>query len=450
MPHPYIAFVDAEKGCLDSRQGLARTQEVVLSVWAGREERPSFEKKWWGKTLRPVRGHLDSVYVAGSKALGPLWPRDPERFPKFEQLFDESFGWLNRHIDSLQCYGKFDYGDFKYMTPSTDYMCHPGTKWGEMGEMPREGYWHNNERDPLLGLLLYYYRSGNPAVWERCRIVARHLLDVDICHHPHWGMWTHSYGHCYLSLGKAGAPDHSWLLGSLLWAGASGDPLAWDWVNQMGGALLQLKIDFPNADARTTAVYLHMMCQFYTYTGQAAYLSATHLPVRALLELQNSNGSWPAYLGNRERPKLEGFVEHVVMGLADYYAIRQDDGEVLKSIDKALVYLFGERDEKPVDPGESVLALYALAVLAEVTGSARYAERAANVLNKLHGELNLSPDPIGRGDLWATWGVNNAEMAKASGRPPQFLGQTRPLAPACTLAYGQQCLAAIAKKEKYL
>jgi hypothetical protein len=48
-----------------------------------------------------------------------------------------------------------------------------------------------------------------------------------------------------------------------------------------------------------------------------------------------------------------------------------------------------------------------------------------------------------RGDLWAEWGVNQPG-AKVPGRPPQFLGQTRPLSPVSILAYGQECLGVVA------
>ena len=444
MPHPYIAFLDPEKKCLDARQGMAKTQDVVLSVWAGRGDMPAFEKKWWAQSLRPVVGRLEPRYVAATGALGQVWPRDAQSFPAFEKLFDESFGWLNRHMDIQKCYGKFDYGDFKYFIAATDYLCTPGTKWGEMGEMPREGYWHNNERDPLLGLLLYYYRSGDPAAWERCKIVARHLLDVDIRHFPHWGMWTHTYGHCYVALGEAGEPDHSWLLGLLLWAGGSGDPVAWDWIKRCGERLRGLRMDFTQADARTAAVFLHMMCQFYQYTGEASYFDAAKAPQEALLQLQNPNGSWPAYLGNLKQPRMEGFVEHVVMALADYYSLHTDE-RVRKSLDRALVYLFGEDGDGKPDEGESPLALYALAQLAAKTGEAKYAATASKVLTKLCASQNLSADPTGRGDLMAQWGVNNPDGAKGTGRPAQFLGQTRPLIPSCILAYGSPALAAIAQ-----
>ncbi len=445
MPHPYLAFFDAEEQCLAARQGMAKTQDIVLSLWAGKEGMPAFERKWWNKTLQPVRGQLDPAYVSDTGALGILSPRDAKIFPHFEQLFDENFQWLDRHIDVLRCYGKFDYGDFKYMTAGTDYMCHPGTKWGEMGEMAREGYWHNNERDPLLGLLLYYFRTGNPKVWDRCRIVARHLFDIDICHHPRWGMWTHSYGHCYLAQGKAGEPDHSWLLGMMHWAAISGDPILEEWITRCGEDLRNVPIDFAEADARTVSVYLHIMCQFYLFTSRAEYLDAAQGPVQVLLKFQKANGSWPAYLGNPNQ-SIEGFVEHVVMALADYYAIRRDE-IVLRALNQAVDFLFGKEGEKPVDVGESSLALYALAVLGDTTGSPHYTDLVSVVLEKLHAQLNLSQDPLGRGDPWAQWGINNPEVAKTSGRPKQFLGQTRPLSPASTLAYGQPALALLARRK---
>jgi hypothetical protein len=100
-----------------------------------------------------------------------------------------------------------------------------------------------------------------------------------------------------------------------------------------------------------------------------------------------------------------------------------------------------------VDVGESPLALYALAVLSERTGKNQYATVAGSVLDKLHAAWNFSTDPYGRGDPWAQWGVNNPDGAKGTGRPLQFLGQTRPLSPSCILAYGQDCIAAIAKQD---
>lgn len=440
MPHPYWAFVDAKKKCLDARQGMAKTQEIVLSVWGGRGA-PTFEKKWWSKTLAPVRAHLDPGYVSGTTALGAFSPRG-KGYAHFDEMLDECFGWLNRHIDLLKCYGKFDYGDFKYFTPSTTYMCHPGTKWGRMGEMPREGYWQNNEGDQFLGLLLYYYRTGDSAVWERCKIVARHLLDLDIRHHPYWGMYTHSYGHCYVATAEAGAPDHSWLLGLLAWAGVSGDPIVWDWLLRCGDYLAGLEPEFIQGDARTTSVLLHMMCEFHKYTGEHRFLRAAEVPAKTLLKHQNPNGSWPAYLGNSGKPKVPGFTDHAIVALADYYAMTNHK-QCLESLERAFAYVTGA-DGVAESVDVSPLTLYGFAVLSEKTGDRRFAEAMLKALEKVRESQDHSPDPYGRGDTWAEWGVNNPEGAKGTDRSPQFLGQTRPVTVGFILSYVQPALGIIA------
>jgi len=442
LPHPYWAFLDRQKKSLDARQGMAKTQEIVLSVSADRDRTSTFEAKWWRQTLKPVRGHLDPQYVATTAALGPLSPREQQGFPEIERLFDESFAWLNRHIDHSKCYGKFDYGDFKYFTASTTYLCTPGTKWENEGEMPREGYWQNNEGDQLLGLLLYYFRTGNPDAWERCKIVARHLLDVDMRHHPYWGLYTHSYGHCYVATADAGEPDHSWLLGLLAWAGISGDPTTWNWLLRCGDYLMGLKQEFIQGDARTTSVLLHMMCEFYKYTGEQRFLAASKVPAEILLRFQNPNGSWPAYLGNADKRNITGFTDHAMMALAEFYAISKEK-KSLEALERAFSYTFsadGIAESMDVSP----LTIYSVAALFEKTGDPRYREGVVRAFGKLCQTQDISPDPYGRGDTWAEWGVNNPEGAKGTGRPPQFLGQTRPWTPGFVLAFGQPSLAAIA------
>jgi hypothetical protein len=425
---------------------MAMTQEIVLSAWAGRGESPAFEAKWWRASLQPVRAHLDPAYVAGTEALGPLRPRDAQRFPELEPLFDESFGWLNRHTDAQKCYGKFDFGDFKYFTPSTTYMTHPGTKWGAMGEMAREGYWHNNEADPLLGMLLYYFRTGDAAAWVRAGLTARHLLDLDLRHHPWYGMYTHSYGHCYVTTGFGGEPDHSWLLGLLVWASVSGDATAWDWLLRCGEHLADLPPAVVGRDTRATSVHLHMMCQFYQYTGHARFRAAAEVSLQALLDHQRETGNWPAYMGNPQKREITGFTDHAMMAIADFHAMTGDP-RCLEPLQRAFYYL-----DSPAGVAESLdvspLALYALGVLAHKTGESRYRNAVLAGLKKIRSHQNKSADPIGRGDPWAVWGVNNPEKSKGSGRPPQFMEQTRPLSVGFILAYGQTAWALVRSKAR--
>jgi hypothetical protein len=124
------------------------------------------------------------------------------------------------------------------------------------------------------------------------------------------------------------------------------------------------------------------------------------------------------------------------------------DTRLPPAINKAFAHLFGEGDDFQVDSGETPLALYALGLMAQRTGKARYLDIAETCLRKLRANQNRSPDPVIRGDLWAGWGVTKAAESKGTNRPLQFLGQTRPLSPACLLGYSQPCLGPIAERRQ--
>jgi hypothetical protein len=440
LPHPYLAFFDGEKQCLDLPQGVAKTQEIILGVSATDPE--LFENKWWAKSLLPVQGFVDPRQLTKSRALGLLWPRDPQHYGDIERMWDEAFGWFDRHIDRFKCYGKFDYGDFRYMVPAPAYRSHPAAEGGR--EMSRMGYWHNNERDALRGLFIYYLRTGNPRAWELSQIAARHLMDVDLRHYPYYGLYTHGYGHSYASQGGGGEPDHSWLLGALEWSGYTGDPVTKSWMLKCGDNLADMNLDYPNNDARTVAVALHILSQCYLHTGDSKYLKSAKNSAEILLQKQNPDGSWPAYLNDPEG--IKGFIEHAALGLADYWQA-QEDPRLPASIKKALVYALSNTNP-PFDKSEGPLAFYAAAIAGEKTGNPEYTTLARKAFALLVKAQDLSPDPVGRGDNWAEWGVFNPTSAKGLNRAPQLLEQTRPMAPAELLAYTPSALWLLARQDK--
>jgi hypothetical protein len=445
MPHPYLAFFDADSKCLDIPQGMAKTQDVLISLWAGTGEQPSFEKKWWGGAFSPVQAWVDPRQVAKSQAVGPLWPKDEKHFPAIERMYEESYEWFIRHVENFKCYGKFDYGDFRYMVMSTDYLCYSGTKWGLQGEMPREGYWHNNERDSLRGLLLYYLRTGDRRAWRLCRTAARHLLDVDIRHYPHWGMYTHGYGHCYAALGEGGDPDHSWLLGLLEWAGISGDPLVWDWLRQCGEKLVVYPLNIPKSNIREISLLLHMLLQYYRYTGEEKYLAAARPLLEGLLQHQHEDGGWCAYV-DCSSDGIVGFVEHAALALGDYYSLT-GEARVLEPLKRALLWCAGAAQGE-LDVGEGPLAMYGYALAGEKTGDPLYTELTEKGYKTLLDSQHLAVSPLLRGD-WTLgdFQVNNPALAAGTGRPRQFTGQTRPLCPSGVLAYTPACLWLLAQKD---
>jgi hypothetical protein len=440
LPHPYLAFFDGEKKCLDLPQGVAKTQEIVLS--SSTADMESFENKWWAKSLQPVPGFVDPAQLTKSRALGLLWPRDPQRYGDIERMWDEAFGWFDRHIDRFKCYGKFDYGDFRYMIPAPAYRSHPAAEGGQ--EMSRMGYWHNNERDALRGLFIYYLRTGNPRAWELCQITSRHLMDVDLRHYPHYGLYTHSYGHCYASQGRGGEPDHSWLLGALEWSGYTGDPVTRSWVLGCGDHLAGMGIGYFNIDARTVSMALHVLCQCYFHTGESRYLTAARPLVETLLQKQNPDGSWPAYLDDPEG--IKGFIEHAAIALTDYSQAKEDP-RLSGAIKKALVYALSNTDPA-FDKSEGPLAFYAVAIAGEKTGDPEYTVLAEKAFALLVKAQNLSPDPVGRGDNWAEWGVYNPTQAKGLNRAPQLLEQSRPMVPAELLSYTPPALWLLARQDK--
>ena len=447
VPHPYLAFFSKDDTCLDVPQGVAKTQRIVLDVWAGAGAGPDFETKVWAGALLPVRAHLEPASVAGTGVFGRVTASAPERFPAAERMMGEAFGWLKSHVDVARCYGKFDYGDFRYMTPSTTYVTCVG-KWQHMQEMAREGYWHNNERDPLRGVLLHYFRTGDAAAFALGEAAAGHAFDVDTRHHPHWGMYTHSYGHCYRALGTGGAPDHAWLLGMLEWACVSGDPVLKDWVLRCGDRLAGMNPErYVKSDLRTTSMALHMASTFFGYTGDEKHLKMARRVAEILREAQLDSGLWMPYLSQPKKKHYitMAFVSHTLMALADYIDATGDD-RLLPVLRRATDAYCGAGEAKWA-VGEIGLTIPALDLLWRKTRDEVYVDFTRRVYACLCSNQCLVDDPRVRGEFWPQWATNAPGGKQRPGRPPQFTGQVRPLTPGTVLAYGAAGLRAIAESE---
>ncbi len=102
---------------------------------------------------------------------------------------------------------------------------------------------------------------------------------------------------------------------------------------------------------------------------------------------------------------------------------------------------------EPVRISELGLSMWGLAIAGEVTGDERYTDWAERGFAILDETQNRSPDPIGRGDWWATYTVRGGDAAAALGRPPQFTYQSRPLVPGTTMAYAPRAMRLIAGRE---
>jgi rhamnogalacturonyl hydrolase YesR len=214
-----------------------------------------------------------------------------------------------------------------------------------------------------------------------------------------------------------------------------------------GDRLQRIRTDFAKTDTRTTSMQLHMMTTFYRYTGDKRFLEAAKAPAEALLKTQRADGSWSKYLSKPNDPA--GFVEHAIMAVADYYDVTKDE-RLLPVITKALQwYLPKDGAESKGMTSDLPLLMSGLDVAYRATKDPKYVRCAKNVYALLDRSQNRSPSDIGRGDFWASWGVNETEKSAPYGRPPQFLYQTRPLGPSTLLAYGTMAMRCIAEASNW-
>ncbi len=208
--HPYRAFLDPEGRCLETVQGMQKTREAVLEL------APNLSPAEWRRRI--AAGCLEMPVAtpgpAAIRAAGVILPfdgADAARRPRAEAALERAAGWFGRHAETFGATGVFDWGDLRYVVMDG----RSDRPWREtLEEHPRAGYWNNNEEDPVHGLFLHALRTGS-AAWRRlAERMGRHFWDIDVRHHPPWGVHTHTEGHCFRSQTWTGT-DHFWMEGLL-------------------------------------------------------------------------------------------------------------------------------------------------------------------------------------------------------------------------------------------
>ena len=150
--------------------GLAKTHEMLLWFHS-----PS-ESETVAKTVEAWQEEpvcmADPKWMCASGVFGRLHPRDPERFPKIEEGLSRAFDCERRLERHTKDYGMFNFGDghttwdMKRKRWSDAYRC-----WRALH--------HGAPRVPWL----LYARSGDPKYYRHAVRNARHVMDIDICHH---------------------------------------------------------------------------------------------------------------------------------------------------------------------------------------------------------------------------------------------------------------------------
>ena len=88
--------------------GWAKTHQFFLRPVAP-EEKPEALARLSRLHSEPVLALADPAWLHASRALGPLYPRDPKRFPEAEEHIEQSFQPYYDRIDGIGEYGFIDY-----------------------------------------------------------------------------------------------------------------------------------------------------------------------------------------------------------------------------------------------------------------------------------------------------------------------------------------------------
>ncbi|MAE65509.1 MAG: hypothetical protein CMJ18_14660 [Phycisphaeraceae bacterium] len=220
--HPYWAFFDRDTGCLETVRGMQKSQVV----WCDTD--PDLDAIEWRRrvtsgALEINQARLECADLRRSRTYADVYDLKSDGTPNLARVLGSAATWLKNHEQAYHVTGKFDAGDLYYMWISQSLSKDTDRKHAARREHSRMGYWNNNEEDPCHGLTTYFLATGDVEAWRTASARTRHLWDIDIQHHPHLGMYTHAFGHCFRGF-PATATDHFWLEGLRDYYLITGDP----------------------------------------------------------------------------------------------------------------------------------------------------------------------------------------------------------------------------------
>ncbi len=173
--HPPLDLRNAREAYYrGNARGLAKTHQAVLA-WHAQPWSPQQAAEWAAWQEEPLRATAHPLTVLRSRAVGPLHPYDPERFPNEEQALDNAFRGLELQPLATDVYGNLDWGDLHSQWDRAK------GRWD-----PDHRYWLNNETTydaTTISLWMQYLRTGRRRCFKFPERRTCHLMDVDTCHH---------------------------------------------------------------------------------------------------------------------------------------------------------------------------------------------------------------------------------------------------------------------------
>ncbi|MGC9316998.1 MAG: hypothetical protein ACP5KN_03050 [Armatimonadota bacterium] len=341
----YKLYYYLQGGVYKVRQGVSKVHDIWVSL--GDTD---------GDTLAALAGEPPAVaapprWYADSGVFGEFVPESAGRTPRYDDVCERVYEGYVTHVESVREYGMLNFGDM----------------WGERG-----ANWANGEYDHHHSAAQLFMRGAHFGWHQRMRDMARHDIDVDLCH---WhdtagyagGSWTHSIGHTgsyidepyqgeYGSPRAGQTPTHTWTEGTCEHYLLTGDPTAIEAARMIsdhyGGAYIN-NYDFTNG--RYPGWHLIFTIATYRTTGDPFYLNAARIMVDRVMERRTPGSGWARQLVPGHcycEPRCRGacsFMQGILgVGLREYYK-ETGDPRVEEAIPDAARYVIDEMWEDEVE-----------------------------------------------------------------------------------------------------
>jgi len=334
----YKLYYYLQGGVYKVRQGVSKVHDLWIDL-AGTD----------GDTLAALAGEPPIIaaspdWYADSGVFTEFVPQTAGRTPRYDDVCRRVYDSYVGHVERGHEYGMLNFGDL----------------WGERG-----ANWANGEYDHHHTAAQMFLRAADFHWHQRMRDMARHDIDVDLCH---WhesrsyagASWTHSIGHTgsYIDHqleGKYGSPragqtpTHTWTEGTCEYFMLTGDPTAIEAARMIadhyGGAYIN---DYDFTNGRVPGWHLIFTIATYRATGDPFYLNAARIIVDRTMERRTPGSGWARQLvpGHCHCwPRCRGacsFMQGILgVGLREYYKETGDE-RVERAIPDAARYVIDE------------------------------------------------------------------------------------------------------------
>ncbi len=245
---------------LDWQRGMALFQRFQLVKLPAGATAAECEDVGWSWLRKPIVKVDADQYRAGGWRIPFRF--EPARFPRTEIQYRQTYGFSWRR-------GTFDWGDDSFDGLSARLASlQPDQRWRTV--------MRNNEYDFIASSAKEFARTGQQAVFEKCRQAAEHLMHTDfvaVSDDP----WREGGvpAHCIMHTRGAAYPSHMWIEGLSLYYQLTGEPYALQVARRIGDFFLKYldqRWEVLNGTAREGGWALIAITAIYDLTGDPRYL----------------------------------------------------------------------------------------------------------------------------------------------------------------------------------